>query len=101
MQEAVTWRSVSPDVICWREWDDEIVVFSNLTGNTHLLTPLVALTFRRLVESEIAQTLAELNEAIGESKALGPEAESIESIEAIGAALADLERIGLAVRGSA
>ena len=29
-----------PDAVCWREWDDEFVLFNDETGNTHHLSAL-------------------------------------------------------------
>lgn len=40
MSRATPWRAVAPQAIAWREWDDELVVYDDVTGNTHHLAPL-------------------------------------------------------------
>lgn len=85
-------------MICWREWDGEIVVYYDLTGNTHLLNSLAGLVLRRLAESGAARSVAELTESIGPSVAIEPDIAQIEAVEAV---LTDLERFGLAARGTA
>ncbi len=37
---AAPWRAVAPHAIAWREWNDELVVYNDATGNTHHLAPL-------------------------------------------------------------
>jgi PqqD family protein of HPr-rel-A system len=93
VQAAVKWRLVPADSLCWREWDGEIVVFNDLTGNTHLLNPLAGLVWTRLVESRAMFSAAELTESIGQSEAIE---QDVALIEAIGEVLDDLERLGLA-----
>ena len=98
MQAAVTWRLVPADSLCWREWAGELVVFNDLSGNTHLLNPLAGLVLMRLAESRAMFSAAELTESIGQSEAMGPDIALIEAVEAV---LTDLERFGLAARGTA
>ena len=84
--------------MCWRNWDGELVVFNDLTGSTHLLNPLAGLVLKLLSESGVARGVAELAETIGRSETIEPDAELIEAVWAV---LTDLERIGLAARGTA
>lgn len=85
-------------MVCWREWEGELVVFNDLTGNTHLLNPLAGLVLRRLAESGAARSVAELTDSIGQSEAIEPDSALIEAVEVV---LVDLERFGLAARGTA
>ena len=34
------WQPLRPQALCWREWDDEFVVFNDDTGSTHHLNAL-------------------------------------------------------------
>lgn len=98
MQAAVKWRLVPADSLCWREWDGEIIVFNDLTGNTHLLNPLAGLVLTRFVESRAMFSAADLTESIGQSEAVE---QDVALIEAIGEVLDDLERLGIAECDSA
>ena len=98
MQAAVKWRLVPADSLCWREWDGEIVVFNDLTGNTHLLNLIAGLVLRRLAESGAEFSAAELTESIGPSEPVEADIALIEAVEAV---LTDFERYGLAARGTA
>ena len=40
MDHQVRWQPLRPQAICWREWDDEFVVFNDDTGSTHHLNAL-------------------------------------------------------------
>ena len=95
MQAAVKWRLVPADSLCWREWAGEIVVFNDLTGNTHLLNPIAGLVLRRLAASGAAFSAAGLAESIGLSGAFEPDIAPMEAVEVV---LTDLERYGLAAR---
>ena len=98
MQAAVKWQGNPADRVCWRNWDGELVVFNDLTGSTHLLNPLAGLVLKLLSESGVARGVAELAKTIGRSETIEPDAELIEAVWAV---LTDLERIGLAARGTA
>ena len=89
---------IPADMVCWREWEGELVVFNDLTGNTHLLNPLAGLVLRRLAESDVARSVAELTESIGQREAIEPDSALVEAIEAV---LIDFERFGLAARATA
>jgi PqqD family protein of HPr-rel-A system len=98
VQAAVKWQVVPADLVYWREWDGENVVYNDRTGNTHLLDRLAGLVLRRLTESDAARSVAELAESIGQSEAIEPDAVLIEAVQVV---LTDLERIGLVARGTA
>ena len=40
MDFEIHWRPLRPQALCWREWDDEFVVFNDDTGSTHHLSAL-------------------------------------------------------------
>ena len=40
MDHETRWQPLRPQALCWREWDDEFVVFNDDTGSTHHLSAL-------------------------------------------------------------
>ena len=40
MDHETRWQPLRPQALCWREWDDEFVVFNDDTGSTHHLNAL-------------------------------------------------------------
>ena len=40
MNGEIRWQPLRPQALCWREWDDEFVVFNDDTGSTHHLNAL-------------------------------------------------------------
>jgi len=40
MNHEMCWQPLRPRALCWREWDDEFVVFNDDTGSTHHLNAL-------------------------------------------------------------
>lgn len=40
MNRVTLWRVASPQAIAWREFDDELVIYDNATGDTHHLGAL-------------------------------------------------------------
>jgi PqqD family protein of HPr-rel-A system len=40
MNRQTRWQPSRPQALCWREWDDEFVVFNDDTGSTHHLNAL-------------------------------------------------------------
>ena len=40
MNHETRWQPLRPQALCWREWDDEFVVFNDDTGSTHHLNAL-------------------------------------------------------------
>ena len=89
----VVWRAVPIDVLVWREWDSESVVFNQRTGNTHLLNESAGEILRRLLDSDGGATVESLvADLIDEPN--GPD--HARWIGAIGAVLSDFARLGLA-----
>lgn len=37
---APAWRIPQPEAIAWRDWDDEVVVYDDVSGSTHRLSAL-------------------------------------------------------------
>ncbi len=60
MSEAVSWRPVAPYALGWREWDGEIVVYNDSTGDTHHLTPLAGKVFLALLRNPGGITISAL-----------------------------------------
>jgi len=42
MQDDSKWYPVGPDAVVWREWDREVVLYNDATGDTHHLDQLGA-----------------------------------------------------------
>jgi PqqD family protein of HPr-rel-A system len=40
MDHEMRWQPLRAQALCWREWDDEFVVFNDDTGSTHHLNAL-------------------------------------------------------------
>lgn len=48
------WRAVVDSRLHWRAWDDGIVVYNDMTGDTHLLDPQTARLLRHLEHAPMA-----------------------------------------------
>lgn len=60
-----SWRVVARDAIAVREWDDELVVFSDLDGATHHLAPLGGKVLVALLERPSGSTASDLTARVG------------------------------------
>lgn len=40
MSTGCLWQARQPQALCWREWDDEVVLYNDATGSTHHLSSL-------------------------------------------------------------
>jgi PqqD family protein of HPr-rel-A system len=40
LDAAFVWRPVAANAVAWREWDGEIVIYNDVTGDTHHLSRL-------------------------------------------------------------
>jgi PqqD family protein of HPr-rel-A system len=60
------WRTVSLADLHWRVWEEQYVVYNDLSGHTHLLDPMAALILREIDEycetAELVERLAALLE---------------------------------------
>jgi PqqD family protein of HPr-rel-A system len=43
------WCPVAPNALAWRLWNDELVVYNDLTGSTHHLSTLGCIVMQELV----------------------------------------------------
>jgi PqqD family protein of HPr-rel-A system len=58
------WRAAASDALAWREWDDELVVYNELTGNTHHLNAFGSIVLLTLVANPAGLDIATLMHAI-------------------------------------
>ena len=54
------WQLIRPQAIAWRQWDDELVVYDDVTGSTHHLSSLGADVLLALVEHPAGITVTSL-----------------------------------------
>ena len=86
------WRVVAPCTLTVREWDDELVVYNDLDGDTHHLAPLGGKVLLALLAHTDGLNGATLIAHIGERLAI-TEAQVL--APAIEEALDEIERLGL------
>ena len=92
MTHAMSWRVVARDALLVREWDDELVVYNDLDGNTHHLAPLGGKVLLALLERpaglDAATLIADVGGlvGIGDAEVLAP---------AVDEALDELARLGI------
>ena len=89
----VRWCAVPPDALAWREWDDEVVVFNQNTGSTHLLNEIGGEVLRRLIAAERGETV----EALAAGLSADPSAaDDAVWTGAVAEVLSEFARLGLA-----
>ena len=87
------WRAAPPDALAWREWDDEVVVFNQNTGSTHLLNEIGGEVLRRLIAAERGATV----EALAAGLSADPSAaDDAGWAGAVAEVLSEFARLGLA-----
>jgi len=87
------WRAVPADALAWREWGNEVVVFNQQTGSTHLLGEFAGEVLRRLVAAEGGATA----EALAARLEADPiPADNAGWTRAVAEVLSDFARLGLA-----
>jgi PqqD family protein of HPr-rel-A system len=86
----MTWRISGAARLLERTWDDERVIWSELTGQTHLLD-LLSGTVLQLLQERPADT-KELTERAAEELALHADSKLLTTVEQT---LADFERLGV------
>ena len=87
------WHALPRDALAWREWHDEVVVFNQRTGHTHLLGEIGGEIFRRLVASERGTTVKALATALTDD----PSGIGVTDFTgAVTEVLSDFARLGLA-----
>ncbi|MGH8802957.1 MAG: HPr-rel-A system PqqD family peptide chaperone [Casimicrobiaceae bacterium] len=60
-----SWRVVARGAIAVREWDDELVVYNDLDGNTHHLAPLGGKVLLALLEHPTGVNAVDLTARAG------------------------------------
>ena len=91
------WRPAAPHAIDWREWDDELVVYNDVTGSTHHLSVFGSMVLRALLEHASGVDMTSLVRDV-ESRVQSEASASLES--EVAGALAELVRLQLAERSS-
>jgi len=87
------WRVISETALGFRCWDDEFVVYNELSGDTHLLGPMAAQILLTLQQaSSDVMTLAATLSGMFPAEKDGQLALQIEQV------LADLDRLELITR---
>lgn len=89
----IRWHASGLEALAWRVFDRELVVRSERTGNTHLLTPLAGSVLQALALAPEGATNAEL---IAHLRADGDHFIEADITAAIESALSEFERLGLA-----
>ena len=55
-----SWRPVAPNLVAWRQWDDDVVLYDDATGSTHQLGPLGGEVMLALLRNPAGIDLASL-----------------------------------------
>lgn len=84
------WQAISSPVLHLRAWEDELVVYNSLSGDTHLLEPLAGLVFTQLRHAPSDET--SLVESLCQAQRTEPDAELSLQVRQI---LADLHTLAL------
>jgi PqqD family protein of HPr-rel-A system len=84
------WRALGGPELSLRRWDNDYVVYSELTGQTHLLASFPALVLTLLKEG--SSNPPELSARIAEALQLEEDEKLLTTVEQT---LADFERLGL------
>jgi len=88
------WLLTAPSALAWRTWDDETVVFNQLTGNTHLLNDLGGEVLRQLAAADHGSRVDALVAAV--SGSCEPVADVAPWRRAVAEVLFEFARLGLA-----
>ena len=67
--------------LSWRAWDHEIVVYNDVSGDTHLLDPLASEAFEALCEAPAS--LTELTDRVASSVGVDRTAELDDAVASI------------------
>ncbi|MBJ7312441.1 HPr-rel-A system PqqD family peptide chaperone [Rugamonas sp. CCM 8940] len=91
------WRMSVGQLAASRHWDDEFVVYNNLSGDTHLLGADAMLVLQRLQQGEAdeAALLALLRDSAAPTTAAAPAAGHAELATELAQMLDDLRRLAL------
>jgi PqqD family protein of HPr-rel-A system len=89
------WLVTSADLLEWREWDGELVVYLDGQGSTHVLTPYAGAVFLTLLQGPPDVHMNDLLARLApdeEAQAKPPSREHVLQV------MAEFERIGLVRR---
>ena len=86
-----SWRLVAPDLLASRSWDDELVVYNDVTGNTHHLSVLGGAVMTMLRSHPSGITLSALVRRIADDAGTDADDELAGAVEATLAHLAELK----------
>ena len=84
------WRPFAPDALGLRSWDDELVVYNDVTGNTHHLSVLGRAVMTSLLSHPSGIALTALARGIADDAGTGADDELVEAVERTLAHLAEL-----------
>lgn len=94
MDHEATWRAFAPDALASRGWDDELVVYNDVTGSTHHLSVLGSAVMKTLLQHPSGISLTDLvRDIAGDPGSVGDG----EIREAVERALAHLAELRLAI----
>ena len=88
-----TWRPLAPDALVSRTWDDELVVYNDVTGSTHHLNVLGRAVMQKLLSHPSGIAVSALVRGIADDARTAADGELAEAVER---ALADLAELRLA-----
>ena len=84
------WRLVAPDALASRSWDDELVLYNDVTGDTHHLSVLGHAVMTILASHPSGIALAALVRGIADGARTSADGELVEVVERTLAHLAEL-----------
>lgn len=90
------WRLIAPDALASRSWDDEIVIYNDVTGDTHHLSVLGHAVIMMLASHPSGIALAALVRGIADDAGTSADGELVEAVERTLAHLAE-SRLATAV----
>lgn len=85
-----SWRLVAPDALASRSWDDELVLYNDVTGDTHHLSVLGHAVMTMLASHPSGIALAALVRGIADDAGTSADGELAEVVERTLAHLAEL-----------
>ena len=93
MKQDTRWQPVRPRAVCWREWDDEFVVYNDDTGSTHHLNALGGEVLLALLRHPEGIGIADL---VGDIEARFETADGVSLADEIDQTLTQLAKLEIA-----
>ena len=91
-----TWRAFAPDALASRSWDDELVVYNDVTGSTHHLDVLGRAVMQQLLSHPSGIAVSALVRGIADDAGTAADDELADAVERTLAELAGLRLVALA-----